>query len=225
MIERKKPLQRKTPLKRSTKPIKRSSIKQKTYEEAKAAAQAKATKPRKPIAKKSARPIAKLKAEADKWFSLYIRYRDGRYTHARGWETECMTCSKWLPFKKMQAGHFVSRTINELRFDEVNVNGQCYFCNVAKSGQLHFYYQALNTKYGDGAAESLLSRRHLTHKLTRQELEQIIMDAKTCIDHYIKFEEGGMLPDAKKPLNTAITNEDDPANKKYRRRKIFIVQK
>ncbi len=31
--------------------------------------------------------------------------------------------------------------------------------------------------------------------------------------------------DDKKPFNTAITNPGDPANKKYRRRKINVVQK
>lgn len=211
-IKRTKPLQRKTPLKRSTKPIKRtplkpstkpikrSPIKQKTYEEAVAAKQAaddkarlkakdKPAKARKPIAATSKRPIPKLKAEADKYFSQYIRYRDGRYTHARGWETECITCGRWLPLKQMQAGHFVTRAVNDLRFDEQNVNGQCLKCNVFGAGEQYKYSVAVDLKYGEGTAIALMARRHLSHKFMRDELEQIIHDAKTCIEYYKREEE------------------------------------
>lgn len=205
-IKRTKPLQRKTPLKRSTKPIKRtplkpstkpikrSPIKQPTYEEAKAKAEAKQLKQKaagkvpKAIGP-SKRPIPKLKAEADKYFSQYIRYRDGRYTHARGWETECITCNRWLPLKQMQAGHFVTRAVNDLRFDEQNVNGQCLKCNVFAAGEQYKYSVAVDLKYGEGTAIALMSRRNLLHKFMREELEQIIHDAKTCIEYYKKEED------------------------------------
>ena len=185
-LTQRKPLQRKTPLKRSTKPIKRTPLKPSTKPIRRSAIKQKTTlkaslvvkgdkllaKPKKIGASK--RPMAKLKSDADKWFSIYVRYRDGRYVcrpHAslcvtcvyapdfdKGetgshWETICITCDKWLYMKKMQAGHFVSRAISELRFDEENVNGQCYSDNVMRSGELHVYYQKLNIKYGEGTAE------------------------------------------------------------------------
>jgi hypothetical protein len=235
MIQRKtplkrstKPIARRTPLKPSTKPIKRSYIKNKP--------------PVKKVDKPSLKPaklktIPKLKAEADMWFSRYIRFRDGRYTHERGWETECITCSRWLPYVQMQAGHFVTRGVNDLRFDEENVNGQCLKCNVFGSGEQYKYSVALDIKYGEGTAVALMSRRNIMHKFLRHELEQIVHDAKICIEHYKQQETANMVnkpkkdvkdsskKDIKKPLNTAITNPDEPANKKYKRRKINIVQK
>lgn len=237
-----KPIARKTPLKASTKPIKRTGIKQKTYLEAKLAIENKrkdttATKKAKAAIGPSKRPIPKLKAEADKWFSQYIRYRDGRYTHARGWETECITCNRWLPLKQMQAGHFVTRAINDLRFDEENVNGQCLKCNVFGAGEQYKYSVAVDIKYGEGTATALMSRRSILHKFTRQELEEIINDAKTRIEYYKREEDANVVnkkqpkeptaeqKEAKKPRNTAITNTDEPANKKYQRRKINVVQK
>lgn len=221
------PLTRKTPLKRtamkrSTVPLKRVSLLSRSVTK-----QRNKDKPLKQPHKK----LGDLKKEADKFFSLYIRYRDGRYTHTRGWETQCMTCKKWRPMKQMHAGHFISRAISDLRFDEENVNGQCYVCNVMRYGEQYLYAQALDVKYGEGTAARLAARRTLLHKFKRAELEQIISDAKTCIAHYLREEEANMKPktkakqNAKKPLNTAITNATDPANKKYQRRKLTIVQK
>ena len=68
--------------------------------------------------------VAQLKKLADKYFSQMIRYRDGE-RRTDGWWSECITCSEWKPLKQMQAGHFVSRRVNSLRFDETNVNSQC----------------------------------------------------------------------------------------------------
>lgn len=71
-----------------------------------------------------AKSVAQLKKLADKYFSQMIRYRDGE-RRTDGWWSECITCSEWKPIKQMQAGHFVSRRVNSLRFDETNVNSQC----------------------------------------------------------------------------------------------------
>ena len=117
--------------------------------------------------------VASLKKKADKVFSLYIRNRDSENGFA-----ECITCGVQKPIGQMQAGHFVSRRVNTLRFDEINVNAQCYSCNVMKHGDIYQYAKALDLKYGDGTAEELHSRRFETHSFTIDELKKIIEDYK-----------------------------------------------
>lgn len=129
--------------------------------------------------------VASLKKKADKYFSLYVRYRDGEFKRGEYW-TECITCGVEKPLKAMQAGHFVSRKVSSLRYDEENVNAQCPGCNVFKYGEQYLYSKALDLKYGDGKAEELHNRRHETHKFTIPELEEIIHDAKEQVAFYEK---------------------------------------
>lgn len=53
-----------------------------------------------------------------------------------------------------------------------------------KAGEQYLYSKALDMKYGDGTAEKLHNRRFETHKLTIQELEDIIEEAKENIATY-----------------------------------------
>ena len=120
--------------------------------------------------------LTKLKKKADAVFSQYVRLRDSENGIA-----ECITCGKQAHWKTLQAGHFVTRSCNYLRFNEQNVNAQCVGCNMFKSGEQYQYSKNLDLKYGSGTAEELFSLRHKTHKLTTSELEQIISDAKQYI--------------------------------------------
>lgn len=120
--------------------------------------------------------VAKLKKEADKWFSQYIRLRDSQDGIA-----ECITCGVQRPWKELQNGHFVRRSVNKLRYNEQNCNAQCPACNVFKAGELYLYGKALDLKYGAGTADDLQSQRFDTHKLTIQELEEIIKYSKDYI--------------------------------------------
>lgn len=120
--------------------------------------------------------VAQLKKKADQVFSKYIRYRDGKQVSGE-WVTQCITCSVVKPVPQMQAGHFVSRACNLLRYDEENVNSQCVSCNMFKGGEQYQYAKNIDLKYGDGTAEKLHNQRHIAHKLTVSELEQIISDA------------------------------------------------
>ena len=124
--------------------------------------------------------IAQLKKTADKYFSLYIRLRD---SDKYGW-AECITCGVKKHYKQMQCGHFVSRKVNLLRYDELNCHTQCVGCNMFKAGEQYQYAKAIDLKYGDGTAETLHSQRHTTHKFTQAELESIIQDAKEQIKTY-----------------------------------------
>lgn len=123
---------------------------------------------------KKPKTVAKLKKEADKAWSEYIRGRD---SDSNGMVI-CITCPTTLPWKQMQCGHFVSRRVSSLRFDEQNTNAQCVGCNMFHSGEQYKYGLALDEKYGDGTAAQLHSRRFETHSFTREELEGIIKYAK-----------------------------------------------
>jgi hypothetical protein len=127
--------------------------------------------------------VSSLKKKAWKYFSLYIRYRDSEFKRGEWW-CECITCGQEKPLKEMQAGHFVSRRVSSLLFDEENVNAQCPSCNVFKAGEQYLYAKALDLKYGNGKAEELMGRRFETHKFSIGELEQIIEDSKNQIKFY-----------------------------------------
>jgi hypothetical protein len=121
--------------------------------------------------------VAALKKKADTIHSTYIRLRD---SDTNGYAT-CITCNDRKPYKTMQCGHFVSRRVNALRFDELNTNAQCVGCNMFKSGEQYAYSKALDMKYGDGTAESLWNRRFETHKLSIGELLAIIDERKQMV--------------------------------------------
>lgn len=127
--------------------------------------------------------VKELKKKADAAFSKYVRYRDGEFKNGE-WVAECINCGTVKPVKQMQLGHFVSRRVNALRYDEENCNAQCTGCNMFKQGEQYLYAKALDLKYGDGKAEELMSRRFETHKLSVAELEEIIHDSKEQIKFY-----------------------------------------
>lgn len=87
------------------------------------------------IKKKKLKSISKLKREADKVFSLWIRNRD----------SNCYTC---INGKAEQCGHYISRSYLNLRYDEKNCHGQCVGCNVFKSGNITSYALRLINEFG-----------------------------------------------------------------------------
>src|SRR3990167_1004707 len=104
-----------------------------------------------PQPKKKPISISKLKKKAWVIFSKWIRNRDD-YT--------CFTCGKHDENRGafMHAGHFISRHYNATFFDLMNVNAQCYFCNIRKKGNAGEYAYSLIQKYGQGAFEELIKR-------------------------------------------------------------------
>lgn len=151
-----KPLRAKTPLKAKT-PLRAKSV----------------LRPSKTPKKQPKPTITKLRKEADKYFSIYVRLRDSN---------ECITCGSTTG--QMQAGHFQSRRYNATRYEEENVNCQCYRCNVLFYGEQYKYALAVDLKYGDGTAEKLMAMAKESHPFKIEELEQIIHDARTAISFY-----------------------------------------
>lgn len=104
------------------------------------------TKQEKPVDNKK-----KLIATLDRWFSKFIRLRD---SDANGF-CRCVTCPKILPWKEMDAGHFISREKIVTRYDEKNVHAQCPWCNRFKAGNQFEHGQAIDRIHGKGTAERL----------------------------------------------------------------------
>ena len=91
------------------------------------------------MTKVSKKPLRKnLIKQLDTIFSQYIRQR-----YAKSGIAICVTCGKQDEWKKLQAGHFMSRRHYSTRWDEDNVQVQCYGCNVMNQGQQFLYSKYL----------------------------------------------------------------------------------
>lgn len=74
------------------------------------------------------------------YFSKFIRNRD---------KGVCFTCgATGLSGHNYHAGHFVPKSVGglALAFNEENVHGQCYKCNMMLSGNLYIYGKKLGAK-------------------------------------------------------------------------------
>ena len=102
------------------------------------------------MAKKTERQLAKEAA----WnaFSRYIRTRDCLRFTGDPDEGKCVSCSRFYPFKKLQAGHFIGGRGNAVLFAEDITYSQCYGCNVGKSGNYLDYYYFMESELGSKEA-------------------------------------------------------------------------
>ena len=133
-----------------------------------------------PIRKKqsSAKPkritVTKAKKKADEAFSLFIRTRDS----VKGVCT-CATCGAKHPIKAMHAGHFISRKHMATRYDERNVNAQCFACNIHNKGEQYKHSLYVDTKYGQGTAQIL-------HELSQTIVQMKAQDYLDIVETYKK---------------------------------------
>jgi hypothetical protein len=108
--------------------------------------------------------IPALKAELQLIFNKFIRYRDAN--------EPCISCGK---VKELQAGHYYSvKGYDGLRFDEMNVNGECSGCNCFDESHLIGYGENLKIKIGLTEYKKLCDRARQYkingYKFTRSEL-------------------------------------------------------
>jgi hypothetical protein len=101
----------------------------------------------------------------DSIFSQYIRLR-----YSKNEISECVTCGKQDHWKKLQAGHFVSRKHYATRWDEDNVQVQCSGCNVFRYGEQYLFSKYL----GVDLSEELLMKSRKIQKFTDSELLDMI---------------------------------------------------
>jgi hypothetical protein len=103
----------------------------------------------KDIQKYSKRSVPWLKGKAVEYFNAWIRERDrdGDYF-------TCISCNRTLRIinyehgSNYHAGHYYPGTESALKFNELNVNGQCDQCNRHKHGNQTGYREGLIKKYG-----------------------------------------------------------------------------
>ena len=104
-----------------------------------------------PLTKKPNRKL--LVKKLDTIFSEWIRRR-----YAKNDIAECVTCGKKDHWKKLQAGHFMSRKHYSTRWDERNVEVQCQGCNVWRYGEQYKFSLHLGT---DLSEELLIKSRQI----------------------------------------------------------------
>lgn len=114
--------------------------------------------------------VSTLKKALDAIFSRFIRISQA---DDKGM-VECYTCYTMHHWKDIQAGHYVSRTHNSLRFDERNVHPQCKACNIFKSGNLDEYALHLMRDYGPRILEELHRVKFQIKQFSAPELQEAI---------------------------------------------------
>ena len=101
----------------------------------------------------------------DNVFSEYIRRR-----YAKNEIATCVTCGKKDHWKKLQAGHFMSRKHYATRWDEDNVEVQCSACNVFRYGEQYLFAKYLGTE----KADMLLTKSREAVKFPDWEIQEMI---------------------------------------------------
>lgn len=129
--------------------------------------------------------VSKLKKELDKWFSLYIRLREANEYGM----VQCFTSGRVYHYKKIHAGHFISRRHLSTRWCETNVQPQSAADNLFGQGEQFKFGLNLDGKYGEGTAEELQYKSRATLKISRVEYEEKISYYKSLVDK-LKKERG-----------------------------------
>lgn len=108
-------------------------------------------------------------------FHRFIRLRD---TNRDGYGS-CVTCNKDIHFsEEAQAGHFMPRQNKNTRWDERNVNIQCYRCNMFEGGAQYAYSKFL----GEDLAEELVIASKQIRKFSEQEFEDLYYYYKELVE-------------------------------------------
>lgn len=106
--------------------------------------------------------------KAIKVFNAWIRNRDK--------DKGCISCTTGGVHN---AGHFYhGHLYAAIRFNEVNVNGQCIHCNLGLAGNPEGYRQGLIKRYGQDKVDLLDSAARHKKTYSRVELEWIILNYK-----------------------------------------------
>lgn len=111
---------------------------------------------------------------ADTVFSLYVRNRGASYGY-----NHCYTCGAYLPVEELQAGHFIRRGYQNVRWHPVNVWPQCNHCNVDLGGNLKIYERKLANMFGEIIIDALWDLANTNDGLTDYEIKDIIVKYKS----------------------------------------------
>lgn len=114
---------------------------------------------------------SKLIAEADRVFSLYIRWRDQ-------WKPCCTCWTAWSD--TFQSWHFMSRRHLQTRWTAHNAHGQCFRCNMFLSWEQYAHWQFIAWKYWFEFPWLIRSLAESSHKVQDSEILE-------TIQHYYKL--------------------------------------
>jgi hypothetical protein len=122
--------------------------------------------------KKKLPTIAKVKKRLqEKIVNPYIRQRDSKDGYFK-----CISCGQTKPVAQMNSGHYIPISKSQfLRFNELNINGECSSCNCWDGYHLIPYRKNLIAKIGLESVEALerTAEEVKLYKHTREELERI----------------------------------------------------
>jgi hypothetical protein len=113
--------------------------------------------------------LAALKRKLDTLFSAYVKERDGRV---------CITSGQTCEPHQLNAGHFISRRIQSLRWDPKNCHSQSVADNHFRRGAPAEYAVAILDRYGEAELRRLLARKKIHKQWRRGELERLIAAIK-----------------------------------------------
>ena len=107
--------------------------------------------------------LSSLKKELDDLFSLYVRQRDA---DEDGYN-QCATCKYPYHWKNLQCGHYYSRKILSLRYNEQNTAPQCVSCNIYNEGEKPAFALYLKEEYGENILEKLEIKKNSRSNIDR----------------------------------------------------------
>lgn len=114
----------------------------------------------------SLKTASQWKNELQVIFNRWIRLRD------RG--KNCVSCLRPLG-DRFDAGHYYAvGNYPGLRFDPLNVHGQCVECNKYNGGNLHEYRENLFNRIGPENVEYLDQNRNKLKKISIPEIQELI---------------------------------------------------
>lgn len=123
---------------------------------------------KKKIMKDNLETVPELIKKFQKIFNLYIRVRD--------LNMDCISCNKQLnDIRYFHAGHYYSAGHHaNVRFNPLNVHGQCIECNMHLHGNLIKYRPKLEAKIGSTNIAVLDDIAYTTKKWDKSELNKLI---------------------------------------------------
>jgi hypothetical protein len=111
--------------------------------------------------------IKEWKAEAWKWFSIWVRLF---YSDKDGY-VKCYTCGKRMFWKgeDAQAGHFNQGRSSAVLLHEKEVRPQCYSCNCCRYGEQHEFGERLRKEVGEKEFQEIKKQKHKTIKYGKKD--------------------------------------------------------
>ena len=121
--------------------------------------------------------VSKLKRKLWPIFSRFTRLRDCLETTGTIEYGICITCGAKIPFKFLDAGHFVGGRGNAVLFDEEQVNAQCKRCNM-NGGNWIPYEKIMLKRHGKEKVEAMKRMYWQPRSFTTYELKDMIIKYK-----------------------------------------------